>query len=88
MKTSTIPSLRVTPEFRAAAESVLGEGETLSGFVEESMRHNIRRRQVQQEFIARGLEARDEAKNTGVYASKDEVMDSLRNILNAGRGAE
>lgn len=88
MKTSTIPSLRVTPEFRAEAESVLCEGETLSGFVEESIQHNIRRRQVQQDFIARGLEAREEARNTGVYASKDEVMSSLCSMLEARQEAE
>jgi hypothetical protein len=34
MKTATIPSLCVDPELRAAAESVLKEGETLSAFVE------------------------------------------------------
>ena len=32
MKTATFPSLRVEPELREAAESVLEEGETLSGF--------------------------------------------------------
>ncbi|WP_164481699.1 YlcI/YnfO family protein [Methylibium sp. Root1272] len=34
MKTATIPSLRVEPEFRAEVEAVLGEGETLSEFVD------------------------------------------------------
>lgn len=85
MKSSTIPSLRVTPEFRSSAESVLHEGETLSAFVEESIQQNINRRQVQQEFISRGLAAREEAKNTGIYASKDEVMESLRKLLAAKR---
>lgn len=44
MKTSTIPSLRVDPELRAAAESVLEGGETLSSFVEHSLRVKIERR--------------------------------------------
>ncbi len=88
MKSATIPSLRVTSEFRSAAESVLLEGETLSGFVEESLLQNIRRRQARQEFIARGLEAREDAKNTGEYASKDEVMGSLRKLLAEGRDDE
>ena len=33
MKTTTIPSLRVSPNLRKQAEFVLEEGETLSGFV-------------------------------------------------------
>ena len=41
MKTATFPSLRVTAEFRQAAEQVLLEGESLSSFVEESIRENI-----------------------------------------------
>ena len=85
MKTSTIPPLRVTADFRNDAESVLHEGETLSSFVEEALRKQIEYRKFQQAFIARGLQARDRAKSTGQYASKNEVMDSLRSILNAAK---
>ena len=67
MKTATIPSLRVDPQLRQAAEDVLREGETLSSFVEESVRTSITRRKLQAEFIARGLAVRDEARRTGVY---------------------
>lgn len=81
MKSATIPSLRVTPDLRQDAESVLHDGETLSSFVEESLRQHIMRRKLQQEFISRGLSARDRARSTGQYASKDDVMDSLRAIL-------
>lgn len=81
MKTATIPALRVTPELRQAAESVLQEGETLSSFVEQSVRTNIQRRRFQQEFIARGLASRDEAKRTGVYYSAEEVLDELDQML-------
>ncbi len=80
MKSAIIPSLRVTPSLRHEAESVLKEGETLSGFVEESLRKHIERRKFQQEFIARGLAARDRARATGRYVAKDELMDSLRSI--------
>ena len=38
MKTATLPSLRVEPELRDAAESVLQAGETLSSFVETAVR--------------------------------------------------
>lgn len=81
MKTSTIPSLRVAPELRAAAESVLENGETLSSFVEHSLRVQIERRQAQQEFVARGLASRDEARSTGEYFDSDEVLTELDEML-------
>jgi len=85
MKTATFPSLRVEPELREAAEGVLQEGETLSGFVEQSIRTNIERRQVQAEFIARGLATRDEARRTGEYFSVEEVMRGLDERLEKAR---
>jgi predicted transcriptional regulator len=81
MKTASIPSLRVNPELRQAAESVLQNGETLSSFVEQSLRANIERRRVQQEFIARGLAARDEARQTGEYFADDEVLREMDDLL-------
>lgn len=86
MKTASIPSLRVAPDLRKAAESVLQEGETISSFVEQSLRANIERRQLQQEFIARGLASRDEAKRTGEYYSADEVLQELDGILQKAKG--
>lgn len=85
MKSSTIPSLRVTPQFRHDAEAVLREGESLSAFVEEALRKQIERRRTQEEFMARGLAAREAAKSSGQYVSKDEVMSSLRFILDSHR---
>lgn len=81
MKSATLPSLRVGPELREAAESVLQDGESLSGLMEKSLRVEVSRRRNQEEFIARGLAAGDEAKRTGVYYTVDEVMGSLRDIL-------
>ena len=81
MKSATLPPLRVTPELRSAAESVLNEGETLSSFVEASVRQQIDHRRAQKEFIARGLAAREEAKQTGVYFTVEESMASLNAIL-------
>jgi predicted transcriptional regulator len=77
MKTATIPSIRVDPKLRQAAESVLENGESLSSFVEKSMRDNIRRRKLQQEFIARGLASRDEARQTGEYFPAEDVLREL-----------
>ena len=82
MKTATIPALRVEPALREAAQSVLTNGETLSSFVEESLRANIKLRKYQQDFIARGLASRDEAKRTGEYYSAESVLAELDDILN------
>jgi predicted transcriptional regulator len=81
MKTATMPALRVQPELRQAAEEILRPGETLSAFVEESLRRNVVFRRTQQEFIARGLASRDDAKKTGVYFSSEEVLEELDAII-------
>ena len=84
-KTSTIPPLRVSESVRAAAEAALMEGETLSGFVLEAIQFNIQRRTMQQEFVARGLAARDEARLTGQYVSADVVLAGLDKTLARSR---
>ena len=81
MKTATFPSLRVDPVLRKAAEDVLHEGESLSGFVEQSIRTNVERRQAQREFIARGLRSRDEARRAGAYVSSGDVVKGLEKML-------
>lgn len=86
MKSATIPPLRVTPELRQDAESVLRDGESLSGFVEESLRKQIAHRRFQREFIARGLASREEARDSGGYLSKDELMASLQSALEQTKG--
>lgn len=86
-KASTIPPLRVNEEMRAAAEAALMEGETLSGFVLEAIQFNIQRRKMQQEFVKRGLAARDEARQTGNYVSAEEVLAGLDKTLAHSRKA-
>jgi hypothetical protein len=81
MKTATIPALRVEPKLREAAESVLASNETLSSFVEESLRANIERRLHSQAFIARGIASRDEAKISQEYYSAESVLAELGETL-------
>lgn len=81
MKNATLPPLRVDSALRAAAESVLQEGETLSGFVLEAVRLNIERRETQREFIARGLQARAAAQASGDYVSAEEMLVRLDSSL-------
>ncbi len=85
MKTATLPFLRVDPEFRSEVESVLAEGETLSEFVEASVRAGVERRRLQAEFVARGLRSRDEALRTGEYVEADDVVSRLQRKLDAAR---
>ena len=81
MKTATLPSLRVAPELRKAAEAVLQEGETLSGFVEESVRRQVEFRYSQQAFIARGLASAEAAQKSGKYIPAEEVLAKLAQRL-------
>jgi hypothetical protein len=85
MKTAAIPSVRVEPGFRAELEAVLADGETLSQFVEASVRASVERRRVQAEFVARGLRSRDEARRTGDYVDADVVLEGLQRKLDAAR---
>jgi predicted transcriptional regulator len=81
MKTATLPSLRVDPELREAAETVLRKGESLSSFMEQSLRDEVNRRRMQAEFIARGIASRDDALRTGKYFPADAVHAELRTML-------
>lgn len=85
MKTATFPAVRVTPDLRQAAERVLEDGETLSSFVEQSIREHIERRLAQQEFIARGLRSGDNARRTGNYIDAADVVAKLEQMLAAAK---
>lgn len=85
MKTATIPAVRVEPELRAEVESLLGEGETVSEFVEASVRESVLRRRNQAEFIARGMRSLDDARRTGEYVEADAVVQKLQRKLDAAQ---
>jgi hypothetical protein len=85
MKTATLPSLRVEPDLREAAESVLRQGETLTSLMETAVRETIHKRRVQDEFIARGLRSSEDAKRTGIYHPASEVHPELQRRLEAKR---
>ncbi|MGJ4728749.1 YlcI/YnfO family protein [Luteimonas sp. SDU101] len=86
MKTASLPSLRVDPALREAAEAVLHEGETLSSFVEQSVRAQVERRRQQEAFIARGLGSRDRAREQERYVQAAAVLDGLAQRLEKARG--
>lgn len=85
MKSAVIPQIRVEPELRKELESVLREGETLTEFVEATVRNAIAFRRVQTDFHARALAASEEYHRTGVSVPVDKVLDRLQARLDAKR---
>ena len=85
MKTAVIPQIRVEPELRAELESVLKQGETLTDFVEVSVRNAIAFRRVQTVFHARAQAASEEYHRTGVATPVEVVLDRLQSKLDAKR---
>ena len=64
---------------------MLQEGETLTGLIENAVRETIQRRQVQAEFLARGLRSAQDAKRTGIYHPAAAVHGELQKRLDARR---
>jgi hypothetical protein len=85
MKNATLPPVRVDGEFRAAVESVLHEGESLTGFIEATMRRAVEHRQIQNAFEAQARKSLARYKRTGSAKSADKVFDNLQVKLAARR---
>ena len=88
MKTATIPSIRVEPDLRDELEKVLREGESLSAFVEASVRDNVERRLAQAAFIKRGIASLGAAMRSGEYVSADDVVRGLDARLSKARAGK
>lgn len=85
MKSAVIPQIRVEPELRAELESVLRQGETLTDFVEATVRNAIAFRRVQTEFHARAQAASEAYHQTGVSVPVETVLKKLQSKLDARR---
>jgi hypothetical protein len=85
MKSAVIPQVRVEPELRAELEAVLHQGETLSEFVEASVRNAVEFRRVQTRFHERGQASWEHYERTGVSFSADEILSNLQTKLDAKR---
>jgi hypothetical protein len=81
VKTATLPALRVSPDLRQAAEKALRPNETISKLMEISLERLIAHRAAEDEFIARGLRSADEARQSKVYFSADDVLKDLKGKL-------
>ncbi len=85
MKTAVIPQIRVEPELRAELEAVLAKDETLTEFVEASVRKAIAFRRVQTEFHARAQAASVAYHRTGASVPVERVLGRLQTKLDAKR---
>ena len=87
MKSAVIPQVRIEPTLRADLESVLGEGETLSAFVESSVRQAVEYRRVLRDFDAHCDASMKHFLATGESYSSAEVLVELRQRTEARRNA-
>jgi len=85
MKSAVIPQIRVEPQLRTELESVLRNGETLTGFVEATVRDAIAFRRAQTAFHERAQAASEEYHRTGVSVPVQAVVDRLQSRLDAKR---
>ena len=85
MKSASLPSVRVEPQLRRAVESVLQEGESLSEFVEDSVRQALARRSQQAEFVRRGLASLAAARRGDGLVEPEAVLDKLQQRLESAR---
>lgn len=85
MKSAVIPQVRVEPALRIELEAVLQQGETLSEFVEVSVRNAVAFRQAQTHFFERGQAAWEHFESTGMSVPAVKVVAKLQAKLDAKR---
>ncbi|MFO1300104.1 MAG: YlcI/YnfO family protein [Burkholderiaceae bacterium] len=85
MKTAILPQVRVEPQLRADLEAVLREGETLSDFLEATVRQAVDHRRMQAEFDARADAARVRFQQTGAAVPASGVLAEMRERLESRR---
>jgi hypothetical protein len=85
MKSAVIPQVRVEPALRDELEAVLLQGETLSEFVESSVRNAVAFRRVQSQFHERGQAAWEHYQSTGLSTPVGDVLAKLQAKLDAKR---
>jgi hypothetical protein len=85
MKSAHLPSVRIEPELRSALESVLQPDETLSEFVETSVRQALQQRTLQAEFVVRGLASLQAARQNQDLVEAQDLLDTLQARLAKAR---
>ena len=87
MKTAILPQVLVEPQLRADLEAVLREGETLSDFLEATVRQAVDYRRMQAEFDARAYAAWSRFQLAGAGLPAEELVAEMRGRLEARRRA-
>lgn len=85
MKTSLLPATRIERSLRRAVEKALEEGETLSSFIESAVRRQLRLRESQRSFLARGLVAEARAEEADGWLSADDVLKEVRTVVRVAK---
>lgn len=85
MKSTTIPPVRIEPQFREEIEQALEEGETLASLVEQAVRNEVARRRDQAEFVRRGLAAVARSEADGDWVPAETVIAKLEARLAEAR---
>jgi predicted transcriptional regulator len=88
MKTATIPPVRIEPSFRKDIEQSLEGGESLASLVETAVRNEVARRQIQSEFVRRGMAAINRTVAAGDGIPAEVVLAKLESKLAAARRAQ
>ena len=83
MKSSQLPPVRVEPAVREEIESSLREGESLSQFIESAALQAARARKSQEQFLARGRAALEQALRKGEFYPASDILDGMRSRLQA-----
>lgn len=78
MRTATLPAVRVSPDTRSLIESVLREGETLSTFIEETVKKHAAWRKEDEVFHARAALASKRLAEGGQFFTPEESIARLR----------
>jgi hypothetical protein len=78
MRTATLPAVRVSPDTRSLIESVLREGETLSTFIEETVKKHAAWRKEDEAFHARAALASKRLAEGGKFFTPEESIARLR----------
>jgi len=85
MKSTTIPPVRIEPQFREEIEQALEEGESLASLVEQAVRTEVARRRDQAEFVRRGLAAVARSEADGDWVPAETVIAKLEARLSEAR---
>ncbi len=81
MKTALLPATRVTTALRKRVESLLDDGETISGFIEAAVTQHADARAARRSLVKRSFAA----EQAGDWVTPDEVFAAVRQASNRAK---